>query len=271
MTPTVAVLGCGPAGLAAAHAVHVAGCTVHVYSKPRKSELHGAQYLHHPIPGMTSTAPRTVTVDLIGSHEDYRRRVYGGQADSVPVVSTEDLPPEHDAWDIRSTYDNLWDAYSPRIIGGLIQPTWLRHMLAGTSYDVVFSTVPAPVLCTTDEHVFNARLVRALGDAVGRGEARASALVNVADEHVLCNGNGAASWYRAARVFGHTTVEWPMPQTLEEDMGLLEIGAVSVLKPLETDCDCFPEVTRLGRYGQWKKGVLVHHAYEEALDVCLAL
>lgn len=267
MTPTVAVLGCGPAGLAAAHAATVAGFAVHVYSKPTRSELHGAQYLHHPIPGMTSTAPRRVTVDLVGSHEDYRRRVYGVQADAVPSVSTEDLPPEHDAWDIRSTYDNLWLAYGHRVIGGIISPLWLHSLLSGTTYDVVFSTVPAPALCSNTEHTFASQDVYALGDAVSRGEARASRVVNVADEHILCNGNGLASWYRAARVFGHTTVEWPIGADAEP----LLLGGVRVRKPLETTCDCFPEVTRLGRYGQWKKGVLVHHAYEEALDVCLAL
>ena len=31
-------------------------------------------------------------------------------------------------------------------------------------------------------------------------------------------------------------------------------------KPIATNCDCFPNVIRAGRFGTWKKGVLTHDA-----------
>jgi hypothetical protein len=42
-----------------------------------------------------------------------------------------------------------------------------------------------------------------------------------------------------------------------------------VRKPLETDCTCWPKVVRAGRFGQWRKGVLTHHAYEMAMQVLM--
>src|SRR4051794_14558085 len=111
----IAVLGCGPAGLMAAHAAKVCGADVDIFSRKRKSELFGCQYLHAPIPGMTDVAPVTVRYMLNGDIEGYRRKVYGDTWDGE--VSPEDLLGNHDAWDIRRTYDNLWAKYGGYIFG----------------------------------------------------------------------------------------------------------------------------------------------------------
>ena len=50
----VAVLGCGPAGLIAAWAAEQAGADVQIYSKKVQSIIPGSQYLHGPIPGVSS-------------------------------------------------------------------------------------------------------------------------------------------------------------------------------------------------------------------------
>src|SRR4051812_38354175 len=109
----IAVLGCGPAGMmAAAGAVEAAldyeGGDIAIFSRKRKSELFGAQYLHKPIPW--ATPPKEVTVDyrIIGEPADYKRKVYGNGW--LGAVSPEDLQEPHPGWDIRETYDNLWRA-----------------------------------------------------------------------------------------------------------------------------------------------------------------
>lgn len=262
----VAVLGCGPAGLSAAHAVTVAGHDVVVYSKRRKSEMFGAQYLHKPIPGMTSTAPRPVQVILVGTHEEYRQRVYGEQASLITTVSTEDLPEPHDSWDIRSTYDNLWSEYASRIKDWQVSSSYVPSLVRDSGFDLVLSTIPAPALCAAD-HAFRSQDIWTTGDAPERGTFVDDIVPGLEDGILICNGGGSEPWYRAARVFGYATVEWPLDAPPQGVHG--RISRVS--KPISTDCDCYPEVVRLGRYGQWKKGVLVHHAYEEALDACLAL
>ena len=90
------------------------------------------------------------------------------------------------------------------------------------------------------------------------GSAPGNTLPYVApDETVQCSGEYDTGWYRAATVFGHSTLEWG--QARKPPIA----GVVRVSKPLSTDCTCLARgnVLRLGRYGKWEKGVLVHTAY----------
>src|SRR4051794_1106286 len=109
MAERVLVLGCGPAGLMAAHAATLAGYEPTIVSRKRKSEMYGAQYLHQPIPEVSPDKSFHVRYELDGSVDGYRDKVYGdawrGQ------VSPEDLETDHEGWDIRSTYDMLWNFY----------------------------------------------------------------------------------------------------------------------------------------------------------------
>lgn len=263
----IAVLGCGPAGLMAVHAAALTGHDVHIYSKKRKSEMFGAQYLHAPIPGMTDTAPVTVTYELRGTHDEYREKVYGDLAGQVPSVSTEDLGETHDAWDIRRTYDNLWDTYAEFIQDVAVDPLWLKECVESGDYDVVFSTLPAPSVCATlvdgpdipdtSPHVFRAQEIWAIGDAPERGTFAPFA---VRKDAIICNGEPSPSWYRAANVFSRTTVEWP----IRTKPPIANVSRVP--KPISTNCSCHPAVVRLGRYGKWSKGVLAHHAFQDVMD-----
>jgi hypothetical protein len=74
---------------------------------------------------------------------------------------------------------------------------------------------------------------------------------------VQCNSNDAPRWYRAANVYGYSTVEWPAGPKPPWP------GVVSVTKPLSTNCDCWvgKRFHRVGRFGRWTKGVLVHEAF----------
>lgn len=246
----ILILGCGPAGLMAAHAATLAGHDVVVVSKKRKSELFGAQYLHQPIPGMTESAPVAVNYVLQGTADGYREKVYGKE--SRVEVSPETLTGKHDAWDIRSTYDNLWNEYEGLVRDGLVTGQYLAMAMESWLPDFTVSTIPAPSLCTDDAHTFSAETVWAIGDAPDRG---VTCPVPVPRNTVTCNGEPAPAWYRAANVFGHKTAEWP--ERKKPPFG----APAAVLKPTTTDCRCYPEVQRLGRYGAWKKGVLSHEAF----------
>jgi hypothetical protein len=79
---------------------------------------------------------------------------------------------------------------------------------------------------------------------------------------VTCDGTNNVGWYRVANVFGKGTMEWPghlMRPPIE--------GVVKFTKPISTTCDCWPEVTRLGRYGKWQKGILSHHVYSDVTNL----
>lgn len=251
----IAVLGCGPAGLVAAHAASRAGHDVCIFSKARKSEMFGAQYLHEPIPGIEPGPSIDVSYRLRGTASEYRRKVYGPDYDGA--VSPEDLGESHKAWDIRTTYDALWERYGERVNDTVIRWGTVRDLLK--AYDVVLSTIPATQLChKTEDHTFAAQNIWAYGDAPARGQRLHSP---VPEGSIVCNGKLIPSWYRASKIFGHATLEWSMRDPHAASM--VPAGASVVQKPLWTDCTCFPAVKRFGRYGRWQKGVLVHHTYAE--------
>lgn len=272
-----AVLGCGPAGLFAAHGLIQNGWDVTIFSKKRKSHMFGAQYLHAPIPGLTPEDAEAVNIKyvLVGEVDDYREKVYGV---NQVATSVELLGQEHQAWDIRQAYDAAWELYADRIEDVTLDHSMLgvhkvnagppspRNIIDLARFTHVVSSVPLPSLCyQPDAHQFHAVKVWAMGDAPERGQyvpyhpAR--------DNVVECNGERDTGWYRAARVFGYSTVEWPggrkppLPSVAE------------VTKPLWSDCNCyrdgvFPKTfVPVGRYGQWLKGVLTHHAYATAVSL----
>lgn len=249
------VLGCGPAGLMAAHALTLDGHDVIVVSKKRKSEMYGAQYLHMPIPGMTDKPGVEISYTLQGTAMEYRRKVYGdGSLAKGQKVSVDELTGSHMGWDIRSTYDNLWDRYGDDVQHEEdIDATYVRVAMEALKPDVVFCTIPGHAICEDLEtHSFIYEEVYAIGDAPERG---IFCPVIVEPNTVVCNGEPAPAWYRAANVFSRKTAEWPVQSKPP-------ISNVTLIqKPLRTTCTCLPDVVRLGRFGKWQKGILSHEAF----------
>lgn len=253
----VAILGCGPAGLVAAHAALDSGCEVVIISNTDKpSTLHGCQYLHKPVPGYEDVPSVRVSYELRGTAEQYRHKVYGHKWDGK--VSPEDFAGEHDAWDIRETYRRLWANIISKQQAGLT----VRRVVKGaipfvTSLkpDLIVSTIPAQALCSK-HHEFTGHAIWANG-STSAGVAR--------DNAIICDGTPDVPWYRISNVFGYLTTEWagPIPPPRWQN-------AVPVVKPLSTDCDCHPEVIRAGRYGTWEKARLVHEVYPAVRDAYLS-
>jgi len=253
----VLVLGCGPAGLMACHAAALTGHDVVVVSKRRKSEMYGAQYLHAAIPEVDCGKPRLIEYKLDGTVDGYRAKVYGPE--SRRAVSPESLEANHQGWNIRRAYDDLWDMYGQYVVDMEFKaPADLHQFLHNGGYgqELVISSLPAPLLCATD-HSFMGEDIWAIGDAPERGVFNPIA---VPAETVVCNGDPNVSWYRTANVFGRSTTEWPGRRKPPIE------GVARVTKPLSTDCDCWPLIRRVGRYGQWQKGVLSHTAYQETAE-----
>jgi hypothetical protein len=257
---TIAVLGCGPAGLFAAHGLISRGYQVRIFSKKRRSEMFGAQYLHRAIPGLTdASAGRTIHYRLDGTTEGYRAKVYGRR--SGISVSPEELDGVHSAWDIRAAYYTAWDLYKDLIdnVSDLGPYQVDEMLLRNPAYHKVISTIPAPALCLDAEHAFDSQTVWAVGDAPERGIF--CPVTEAKPFEVICNGWRDVGWYRNANVFGYRTAEWAMDRKPPIE------GIAQVEKPLSTNCDCLPDVIRVGRFGEWRKGVLSHEAYEKALKL----
>lgn len=255
----VLVLGCGPAGLMAAHAVaNATGGQAHIdiASRKRKSTMYGAQYLHRPIPGATDHLD-WVMVDyyLRGTIDDYRSKVYGQTYDGS--VSPEDLLERHRAWNIAKTYDVLWDMYEARITDMDIKPHDINDARTeGDGYKYILNTIPLDKLCPKG-HAFRYRTIKAAGSAPDRG---IEIPYQCEPNTVVCNGNPEPSWYRLSNIFGMKTVEWP-------EIVKPPLSHATIVKPVDTNCNCWPFMTRLGRYGTWTKGVLSHQAYFDTFDM----
>ena len=269
--PFVAVLGCGPAGLVAAHAARMAGAEIRIISdRPTPSPIYGAQYLHEPIPGINYSPPVRVKYTLQGSADDYRDKVYGPQW--VGPVSPEDLDEEHDAWDLRETYKVLWDQYKDCLVSLTITPRHIQDIR--DNHDLTVSTVPADSLCPgwnveridkdpgnwPGAHQFRERWIWAAGEAPEQG---ITIPYKCPVDTVVCNGESSPAWYRMSNIYGRTTVEWPgaLPYVPIKT-------AARVRKPLMTNCDCWldKKYMRAGRYGAWDKSQLVHDAFNAVYE-----
>lgn len=262
----VAILGAGPAGLLAAQAAHERGYDPTIFSRPplgdrngsvAKSELHGCQYLHAPVPDPTFAGGpgEPVNYTLKGTSDEYRRKVYGTDDTRIAVSPDEYGQAEsHLAWDLRCVYRKLWNRWEPAMRPLDITPQEVAIALEGP-WVKVFSTVPAPALCRDPGHQFTEQVVWAMGQREGSQDFP----FTCPPFTVVCNGERDTGYYRIANVFGMTTVEWSGVRKPPIR------GVVRVQKPISTNCTCHQKagLVRIGRFGKWQKGVLVHSAYKD--------
>lgn len=251
----VAVLGCGPAGLLAAHAVALAGHEPMIISEAaRKSEIPGAVYLHKPIPEVTTAVPdATVRFVKLGSREGYAKKVYGSRF--APCSWDKFDEGEYPAWSLAKAYNTLWDRYMHLIAEQTVGPADVEVL--SEAFPLVVSTIPATALCANPDHEFRSKTVwfqsGARPEVLNYSEEEGARECNV----IIYDGRPGRQHYRTSHLFGDGSTEYaslpalPRPNTVK-----------SGFKPLGTDCDCFPEVLRAGRFGTWQAGVLSHHAFE---------
>lgn len=246
----VAILGCGPAGLLAAHAVSRAGIAPNVFSLKKKSTLGGAQFLHEPIPGVTDEDPEAFLQFFHwGTDQGYASKIYG---DPEAPTSWSRYEGEVPAWSLKMAYDVLWRMYE----GIVLEAEVSSELMAGlfNTYDLVLSTIPPQSYCTDQRHLFSSQ-------DVWIHEPDFEVL---RDNVIIYNGEDAPPWYRASRIFGLQSVEYPQKPVGTE--------AFKISKPLMTTCTCFKDrLVRLGRFGMWSKRTLVHDAYRGAQDALLKM
>jgi hypothetical protein len=278
----VAILGSGPAGMFAAQAaMNYQGTTdLTIFSLGPMSTMYGAQYLHRPIPGLPERS-RKLEYRLVGDVQGYKTKVYG--AESKVPVSVEMLTGMSEVWDIRLAYKTAWNDMHDLIVPWTITPVQMAQAMYGNHwvnlkrFDLIVSTIPRRSLCLRlEQHSFYSAQIWAAGSApeIGIFYPPDKDPTLVADsrypllnknEYVVCSGFPRDRWYRASRIFGRVTIEWPGARRPIEFEGM---RPAKVVKPISTDCDCFAkvrgsEILFVGRYGKWEKGVLSHDAYFE--------
>lgn len=257
---SVAVLGCGPAGLLAAHAARLAGNSPVIFSRKVKSKLGGAQYMHIPIPELCDKKPDTVIrYEVRGDAVGYQRKVYGREED-VPFVSFSNVyhGMREPAWNLRRVYNRLWATWEATIVETDIDPGFMRNRM--DKYDVVLSTVPLMSICSHrgPERFHSFKMQQVLIAPL--------MLETLVGDTIVYDGDPRTSWYRMSLLFGEAMTEWSNGSAVPPLDKIIKVS-----KPISSDCTCWPEVLKLGRYGRWEKAELSHHAYERTMEKLHAL
>lgn len=246
----VVVLGCGPAGLLAAHAASLQGADVQIFSDKTPSIISGAQYLHEHIPGLTGKPDGHILFTKIGSPEGYARKVYG-RSDVDTSWEKFGNAVSKPAWSMQKAYDLLWLMYDRAIRHFHIHDAWDLMELEQIEADLFITSLPQSHLCSNNEHIFESVATNIVTVALPG--------ISIPPNTVIYNGHDQMPWSRASNLFGHTSMEFPTRPTNPEADNWLLTG----IKPTMHNCDCNPQWKRVGRFGQWKRGVLVHHAFKE--------
>jgi len=247
----VVVLGCGPAGLLAAHAASMAGASVVIYSIKRQSPINGAQYLHREIPGLTHGPDGWITYMKTGDRDGYARKVYG-TAD-VHVSWDQWDAVSKPAWSMQKIYMELWGMYEQAIRDQEIKPDDLNNLDFFGGFDLCITSLPAHKVCEK-QHIFQS-VEMYIKDGFAPG-------VIIPLNTIIYNGHESIPWHRASNLFGFKSMEYGSmgaAKGLQQNPNWTFYG----MKPTSPNCDCHPHWMRVGRFGQWKRGVLVHHAFEE--------
>jgi hypothetical protein len=220
-------------------------------SKKQPSVIYGAQYLHKPIPGLSSQRPDgNIRTLRVGRPEVYAKRVYGN---GQHVTSWTKVLPLVPAWNLRETYERAWQKYKDNIADMTVSPTDVAELTS--EFDLVISTIPLWSICLLpNEHRFNSVSILVKKDVhLRRPIAK--------EEHwVIYNGTNQHDWYRASVIFGCPSIEARSHPKLVN-----QAGWESGFKVVDTNCDCHPNIVRAGRMGLWTRGVLTHHAFETTL------
>lgn len=260
----IVILGAGPAGLLAAHAVALAGGNPVIFSspdpespgRPAKSPMNGAIFLHEPIPDITSAEPDgQIHFAKVGSRNAYAYKLYGSRfAPCSWDRFDEGLRP---AWALQPVYDELWKRYEPSVI-----PMDLDAEAVGELHDSfvsMVSTIPAHVLCSRrNEHEFPSRKIWVEPTASEATHVLARTLG--VDNIIVYDGvrEAMSARYRSSIIFGEEATEYAR----------FKPGAIEGTKVVRrTNCDCLPEIVRAGRWGCWEPGVLVNHAFKKVWDM----
>lgn len=256
----VTVIGCGPAGLAAAHAAVGLGAGVEIIAPRQMSPQHGPLLLQRPIPGINTDHPDgTIHQRVIGgSILDYRYKLYG----DINIGINGDILQEcYHAWDHRKTYETLWELYSGLIIDGKVNPREMRtlHLHA----DLVVSTANAQSMCwnwgpvkgiDVVPHKFLWKEVAVTPSYSYRDQPDNTIIFNAGDQY---------KWVRSSRVFGVPVTEWKL--------GDQPSGARVIRKPISTDCTCYPHILRTGRFGAWRNETWIDTAYWDVYNAITSM
>lgn len=247
--PEAFIIGAGPAGLLAAHAASLQGWQPVILNDKGREQSPNAKgvFIHRAIPFITTKESEFI-VKMVhkGESSGYARKVYG---DPTRRTSFDSLPPFIHAWPVQEVYDRLWALYSDCIHRERVSSVMLER-LARTE-KVVLNTAPKSAMCFAVDHAFPSNpiyIVDGLPDEA----------TEIAGDFMMYNGDPRDDWYRCSSLAGIEATEFATRPLHGEFREGIKVSA--------TNCNCHSGVHHIGRWGKWQPGVLLHHAFEDALE-----
>jgi hypothetical protein len=253
----VAVVGCGPAGLAAVHAAYGMNAKVTVFSPGVKSPQKGPLVLQRPIPAITLDHPDGYIRQIVvgGSILDYRYKLYG---DINIGINGDILEPGYHCWNHIKAYDAMWARYMATSHAVTRVDKFIsRDMLSGlhNDFDLVVNTAPLNKLCMR-RHRFSSKTVEITLQR---------SYPNQPPDTTVFNAGTKYPWVRSAWLLGNECTEW-LAGTAPD-----ELDSFVISKPISHDCNCFPNVLLTGRFGAWRNQTWVDTAYYDTRSVLISM
>jgi hypothetical protein len=254
----VAVIGCGPAGLAAVHAAYGMDAEVTIFSPGIRSPQKGPLILQRPIPAITLDHPDGYIRQIVigGSILDYRYKLYG---DININIQGDVLEPGYHCWNHIKAYDALWARYMARPdrrighVKGLVSSSVLSEL--PRAFGLVVNTAPLNKLCFQG-HNFTSKTVDITLQRSYPGQP---------PDTTIFNAGTRFPWVRSAWLLGNECTEW-LPGTVPAGL-----DPITISKPIKHDCNCFPHVLGTGRFGAWRNQTWVDTAYYDTRSVLVSM
>jgi hypothetical protein len=263
----VIVVGCGPAGLAAAHAASGLGASIEIIAPKKMTPQEGPLLIQRPIPGINTDHPDGTIHQVVigGSILDYRYKLYG---DINIGINGDQLKPHYHAWRHNETYQKLWDMYENAVLDYKLTTREMRHI--HEQADLVVSTASSRSMCTLD-HKFLYKEVVVTSDYSYPDQPDNTIIFNACTEDIFPDTYPSelygrdARWVRSSRIFGVPVTEWPFCKEPADRPSRL------IRKPIGTDCNCYPQILRTGRFGAWKNEVWCDTAYWDTYNAIVSM
>lgn len=254
----VTILGSGPAGLLVALAAKQKGYDARIISQGEPSVIPGATWLQKPIEGLTDNLPPTmITYAKVGTVDGYAQKAYGEPEAQVSWDSF--VSGDRPGWSLRNAYAKLWSMFSNRIEKADLSIGDIETIAKEDG--IVFSSIPLNSICKDEiAHDFE-------GQAVFFTDEPYIKIPNM----IVYNGRDSDEWYRSSCLFGECQTEYAIHKdspTISSRIKMSGSGSHRAgVKPVKNNCSCwsgFTNLIKVGRFGQWQRGVLVDHAYNDA-------
>jgi hypothetical protein len=210
----------------------------------------------------------------VGTAHGYAEKIYGGTLGPAET-SWSKFEGVVQCWPMQQIYQRLWEFFSDSIVEVPVDLKRLDNVAKNNH--VVFSSMPLNVLLDPEAKLqdhFACETVYVYPRMITPWAGTSPHGPNT----IVYNGWLAVQWYRQSRIFGQEWTEWPYSvgaEGVEEDLVryghefnplLLRQVVKPVVCTLPIHLSIPPNVRLIGRYGQWRKGALVHEAYVDVVN-----